>query len=70
MQGVVKWFNAQRGYGWIARSDGLGDAFVHFTAIQAEGFRTLNQGDVVEFDIVEGAKGPSASNVVLTPFAR
>jgi CspA family cold shock protein len=62
MQGKVKWFNAEKGYGFIEREDGP-DVFVHYTAIQTEGFRTLNQGDVVEFDIVEGPKGLQAANV-------
>jgi CspA family cold shock protein len=65
MQGKVKWFNAEKGYGFIEREDGP-DVFVHYTAIQSEGFRSLNQGDVVEFDIVEGPKGLQASNVVKT----
>jgi len=63
MQGKVKWFNAEKGYGFIEREDG-GDVFVHFSAIQAEGFKTLEEGQVVEFDIVEGARGPQAANVV------
>lgn len=63
MQGKVKWFNAEKGYGFIEREDG-GDVFVHYTAIQAEGFRTLNEGDKVTFDIVEGQRGPQAANVV------
>jgi CspA family cold shock protein len=62
MQGKVKWFNAEKGYGFIEREDGP-DVFVHYTAIQTEGFRTLNQGDLVEFDIVEGPKGLQAANV-------
>ena len=62
MQGKVKWFNAEKGYGFIEREDGP-DVFVHYNAIQTEGFRTLNQGDLVEFDIVEGPKGLQAANV-------
>jgi len=62
--GKVKWFNDKKGYGFITRDDGQGDVFVHFTAIQGEGFRTLSQGDVVEFDIKETEKGPQAVNVV------
>ncbi|MDD9271816.1 cold shock domain-containing protein [Paenibacillus sp. GCM10023248] len=62
MQGKVKWFNAEKGYGFIEREDG-GDVFVHFSAIQAEGFKTLDEGQAVEFDIVEGARGPQAANV-------
>lgn len=63
MIGKVKWFNAEKGYGFIEREDG-GDVFVHFSAIQDEGFKTLNEGQKVEFDIVEGARGPQAANVV------
>lgn len=63
MQGKVKWFNAEKkGYGFIEREDG-GDVFVHFSAIQTEGFKTLEEGQAVEFDIVEGARGPQAANV-------
>ena len=62
MQGTVKWFNAQKGYGFIQRDDGP-DVFVHYSAIQTDGFRTLNEGDLVEFDIVEGPKGLQAANV-------
>ena len=65
MQGRVKWFNAEKGYGFIEREDGP-DVFVHYTAIKSEGFRSLNQGDVVEFDIVEGPKGLQAANGVKT----
>ena len=62
MQGRVKWFNASKGYGFIERDDG-GDVFVHFSAIQSDGFKTLNEGDRVDFEIVEGARGPQAANV-------
>ncbi|UJF33190.1 cold shock domain-containing protein [Paenibacillus hexagrammi] len=62
MQGKVKWFNAEKGYGFIEREDG-GDVFVHFSAIQTDGFKTLEEGQSVEFDIVEGARGPQAANV-------
>ena len=65
MVGKVKWFSAEMGYGFIAREDG-DDVFVHFSAIQDEGFKTLNEGQDVEFDIVEGARGPQAANVVKT----
>lgn len=63
MQGRVKWFNAEKGYGFIEREDGE-DVFVHYSAIQSEGFKTLNEGDEVSFDIVEGERGPQAENVV------
>ncbi len=62
MLGKVKWFNAEKGYGFIEREDG-GDVFVHFSAIQEEGFKSLEEGQSVEFDIVEGERGPQASNV-------
>ena len=63
MTGKVKWFNAEKGYGFIEREDG-GDVFVHFSAIQGEGFKTLEEGQAVEFEVTEGAKGPQATNVV------
>lgn len=63
MEGRVKWFSAEKGYGFIERDDGEGDVFVHFTAIQTEGFRTLNEGDRVEFEIVQGPKGAQAASV-------
>ena len=65
MLGKVKWFSAEKGYGFIEREDG-DDVFVHFSAIQDEGFKTLNEGQDVEFDIVEGARGSQAANVVKT----
>lgn len=61
--GTVKWFNDAKGFGFIQRADG-GDVFVHHTAIQADGFRTLQEGQQVEFEVVEGQKGPAAENVV------
>ena len=64
MTGKVKWFNAEKGYGFIEREDG-GDVFVHFSAIQGEGFKTLEEGQAVEFDVTEGAKGPQATNVTV-----
>lgn len=62
-QGTVKWFNAEKGFGFISVEDG-NDVFVHFSAIQSDGFKTLEEGQKVEFDVVEGAKGPQAANVV------
>ncbi len=61
--GTVKWFSDQRGFGFIALDEGEGEAFVHHTAIQAEGFKTLSEGDRVEFDVMQGEKGPKAENV-------
>ncbi len=62
MTGKVKWFNAEKGFGFIEREDG-DDVFVHFTAIQTEGFKTLEEGQEVEFEITDGNRGPQASNV-------
>jgi CspA family cold shock protein len=61
-QGTVKWFNAEKGFGFISRSDG-DDVFVHHTAIVGEGYRSLDEGQQVSFDITQGKKGPQASNV-------
>ncbi len=63
MQGKVKWFNAEKGFGFIER-EGADDVFVHFSAIQGEGFKSLEEGQEVEFEIVEGNRGPQAANVV------
>ena len=63
MQGRVKWFNAEKGFGFIEREDG-DDVFVHFSAIQQDGYKSLEEGQQVEFGIVEGARGPQAANVV------
>ncbi|MDR3091929.1 MAG: cold-shock protein [Clostridiales bacterium] len=60
--GTVKWFNAEKGYGFIS-AQGEDDVFVHFSAIQTDGFKTLEEGQRVEFEIVQGNKGPQASNV-------
>lgn len=62
-EGTVKWFNDAKGFGFIEQ-DGGSDVFVHHTAIQAEGFKSLSEGERVTFDIVDGAKGPAAANVV------
>ncbi len=61
--GTVKWFNDAKGFGFITPENGSKDCFVHHTAIKADGFRSLSEGERVEFDIVEGAKGPAAENV-------
>src|SRR5258707_15388032 len=63
MKGTVKWFNNTKGYGFIGREDGA-DVFVHYSAIVGDGYRTLNEGDNVEFQIVQGPKGPQAADVV------
>ncbi|WP_410984216.1 cold shock protein CspC [Bacillus cereus] len=63
MQGRVKWFNSEKGFGFIEREDGE-DVFVHFSAIQQDGYKSLEEGQQVEFDIVDGARGPQAANVV------
>ena len=61
---IVKWFNDQKGYGFITPDGGGADLFVHFSAIQGEGFKTLAEGQAVEFEETQGQKGPQASNVV------
>lgn len=61
--GTVKWFNDDKGFGFIALEDGSKDVFVHYSAIDGDGFKTLAEGDKVEFDIVDGEKGPAAANV-------
>jgi CspA family cold shock protein len=63
--GQVKWFNNQKGYGFILREDGT-DVFVHYSAIQMEGFRTLREGDAVVYELVDGDKGPHAANVAIS----
>ncbi|MFB7138179.1 cold-shock protein CspD [Bacillus sp. EAC] len=62
MQGKVKWFNAEKGFGFIEREDG-DDVFVHFSAINADGYKSLEEGQEVSFEIVEGNRGPQAANV-------
>jgi len=63
-KGIVKWFNASKGFGFIEQENGGDDVFVHHTAIQADGYKTLDEGASVTFDVVDGAKGPAAANVV------
>lgn len=63
MQGKVKWFNADKGYGFIEREGGE-DVFVHFSAIKSDGFKTLDEGQLVQFDITQGQRGPQAGNVI------
>ena len=62
-QGTVKWFNAEKGYGFIAVEGGGADVFVHYSAIATSGYRSLEEGQKVEFDITQGQKGPQAENV-------
>lgn len=64
MTGTVKFFNAEKGFGFISPTDGSKDVFVHFSAIQSNGFKTLEEGQRVEFTIEQGQKGPAAANVV------
>jgi cold shock protein len=62
-QGTVKWFNEKKGFGFITQDDGT-DVFVHFSSLNQDGFKTLQEGDRVKYDVVQGQKGPQASNVV------
>ena len=64
IKGNVKWFNESKGFGFISPEDGSKDVFVHFSAIQSNGFKTLAEGQRVEFEITDGVKGPSAANVI------
>ena len=63
MKGTVKWFNAEKGFGFIANDEGGDDVFVHFSAIQGEGFKSLEEGQAVTYDLTEGARGMQAANV-------
>ncbi len=63
-RGTVKWFNEKKGYGFIQQESGGADVFVHYSSIQAEGFKTLKEGQAVEFEVVQDSKGPKATNVV------
>jgi CspA family cold shock protein len=63
-QGTVKWFNAEKGFGFIEQADGGKDVFVHFSAITGNGYKELNEGEAVTFDVEQGPKGPQAANVV------
>ncbi|GAA3760526.1 cold-shock protein [Terriglobus aquaticus] len=65
-KGTVKWFNNAKGYGFLGRDDGGADVFVHYSSIQTEGYKSLKEGDPVEFDVIQGGKGPQADQVVLT----
>ena len=62
-QGTVKWFNAEKGFGFIAQEDGGDDVFVHYSAIQSQGYKSLDENQKVEFDVTQGQKGPQAENV-------
>ncbi len=64
VKGTVKWFNDEKGFGFITRDDGEKDIFCHHSAVQGEGFKTLSEGDKVECDVVQGQKGPAAENLV------
>ena len=63
MKGKVKWFNNQKGYGFITKEDGSGDVFVHYSSVQGDGYKSLVEGESVEFEVVDSDKGPKAANV-------
>ena len=65
MKGTVKWFNAEKGYGFLSNDEGGEDVFVHFSGLNMEGFKSLEEGAAVEFEITDGAKGPQAVNVTV-----
>ena len=66
LRGKVKWFNNQKGYGFLSREDGAGDVFVHYSAVTGDGFKSLAEGDSVEFEVIDSDKGPKAANVAKT----
>ncbi len=66
IKGRVKWFNSSKGYGFLTREDGEPDVFVHFSAISGDGYRSLQEGNLVEFEVTQGQKGPQATNVKVT----
>jgi len=66
MRGKVKWFNERKGYGFISKEDGSGDVFVHYSAIEGEGYKSLKEGDGVDFNVVDSPKGSKAENVKKT----
>jgi len=65
--GTVKWFSSEKGYGFVTPDDGSADVFVHFSAIQMEGYKSLEEGQKVEYDVTQGQKGPQAANVRNAP---
>ncbi len=68
-KGTVKWFNNAKGYGFLGRDDGGPDVFVHYSSIQVDGYKSLKEGDPVEFDVIQGSKGPQADAVILSAAA-